>query len=60
MGLESPEPAEVKVMAGGAAAAAHYSAEGFVRVFFGVAGSFSIALIAVVLLKEKPLQTAHV
>ena len=46
--------------AGGAAAAAHYSAEGFVRVFFGVAGSFAVALIAVVLLKEKPLLTAHV
>jgi EmrB/QacA subfamily drug resistance transporter len=42
------------------AAAGQYSAEGFARAFSVAAGSFAIALIAVVLLEEKPLQTAHV
>jgi EmrB/QacA subfamily drug resistance transporter len=42
-----------------AAAASQYSAEGFSRAFFVAAGSFAIALIAVVRLEEKPLQTAH-
>jgi EmrB/QacA subfamily drug resistance transporter len=44
---------------GGAEAAGPYSAEGFMRVFFAAAGSFTVALIAVVLLEEKPLQTTH-
>jgi formate/nitrite transporter FocA (FNT family) len=46
-------------VAGGGGAAAHYSVEGFQRVFFAAAACFAIALIAVVLLKEKPLQTSH-
>ena len=37
-----------------------YSVEGFRRVFMAVAASFAIALIAVVMLEEKPLQTTHV
>jgi EmrB/QacA subfamily drug resistance transporter len=41
------------------AAPAQYSAEGFTRVFVAVAASFAVALFAVVLLKEKPLQTTH-
>ena len=36
-----------------------YNAEGFVRVFFMAAASLSIALISLVLLQEKPLQTTH-
>ena len=44
----------------GDAAADQYSAEGFARVFFVAAGSFAVALIATVLIEEKPLQTAHV
>jgi EmrB/QacA subfamily drug resistance transporter len=46
--------------AGAAEATAHYSAAGFARVFFAAAASFAVALIAVILLKEKPLQTGHV
>jgi MFS family permease len=37
-----------------------YSVEGFQRVFMAVAASFATALIAVVMLEEKPLQTKHV
>jgi MFS family permease len=37
-----------------------YSVEGFQRVFMAVAASFAIALIAVIMLEEKPLQTKHV
>jgi len=44
---------------GGGEAAAHYSAEGFARVFLGVAASFAVALLAVFLLEEKPLQTSN-
>jgi EmrB/QacA subfamily drug resistance transporter len=47
------------VGAAGTGAVAHYSVEGFVRVFFAAAGSFAIALIAVILMEEKPLQTAQ-
>ncbi|MCX7311529.1 MAG: MFS transporter [Alphaproteobacteria bacterium] len=36
-----------------------YSVEGFARVFYAVAASFSVALTAVLLLKEKPLETTH-
>jgi EmrB/QacA subfamily drug resistance transporter len=36
-----------------------YSVEGFVGVFFAVAASFAAALIAVVLMDEKPLETEH-
>jgi EmrB/QacA subfamily drug resistance transporter len=43
----------------GAGTVSQSSAEGFVRVFYAVAASFALALIAVVLLEEKPLQTAH-
>jgi hypothetical protein len=39
--------------------AAQYSAEGFTRVFYAVAASFTIALLAVLLIEEKPLQTSH-
>ena len=44
---------------GAAGAAAHYSVDGFVRAFIAAAASFAIALAAVILMKEKPLQTAH-
>ena len=37
-----------------------YSVDGFVRVFLAVAASFAVALIAVILLDEKPLQTGPV
>lgn len=50
------------VLAGAGAAGtapAQYSAEGFTRIFVAVAASFAVALFAVVLLKEKPLQTTH-
>jgi hypothetical protein len=46
--------------AGDVGTANQYSADGFARAFMVGAGSFAIALIAVVLLEEKPLQTAHV
>jgi EmrB/QacA subfamily drug resistance transporter len=45
--------------ADGGAAAAQYYAGGFMRVFYAVAASFAIALLAVILLEEKPLQTSH-
>jgi EmrB/QacA subfamily drug resistance transporter len=43
----------------GAGAVAHYSGDGFVRVFVAVACSFAVALAAVLLMKEKPLLTSH-
>lgn len=46
-------------IAGEPAAASQYSVDGFTRVFYAVAGSFAIALIALALLEEKPLQTGH-
>jgi MFS family permease len=45
--------------ADGGAAAAQYSAAGFMRVFYAVAASFAVALLAVLLIEEKPLQTSH-
>jgi EmrB/QacA subfamily drug resistance transporter len=45
---------------GGAAAVTEYAAEGFVRIFYAAAASFALALIAVVLVEAKPLQTTHV
>jgi MFS family permease len=48
------------VLAGGSETAGNqYSVEGFVRVFIGVAASFAVALAAIVLLEEKPLETEH-
>ena len=45
---------------GGAVIATGYSADGFVRIFYTAAASFALALIAVVLVEAKPLQTSHV
>ncbi len=42
-----------------AGAPSQYTVDGFMRVFIAVAASFAVALVAVVLLEEKPLQTAH-
>jgi MFS family permease len=36
-----------------------YSVEGFVRAFLAVAASFTVALLALAMLREKPLQTSH-
>jgi MFS family permease len=36
-----------------------YTVDGFIRVFVAVAASFAISLLAIVLMEEKPLQTAH-
>jgi MFS family permease len=48
------------VLAGSSAGAANqYSVEGFVHVFLAVAASFAAALVAVILLDEKPLETKH-
>ena len=44
----------------GAATAIGYSAEGFVRIFYAAAASFALALVAIVLVEAKPLQTSHV
>jgi hypothetical protein len=41
------------------ATANQYSVEGFVRIFIGVAASFAVALAAIVLIEEKPLETGH-
>jgi hypothetical protein len=41
------------------AASAQYSVEGFERAFMAAAASVAIALAAIVLLEEKPLQTKH-
>jgi EmrB/QacA subfamily drug resistance transporter len=38
---------------------ASYSVEGFVRIFYAAAASFGLALLAVVLIETKPLQTTH-
>jgi EmrB/QacA subfamily drug resistance transporter len=38
---------------------AAYSAEGFVRIFYAAAASFAVALLAVILVEAKPLQTSH-
>jgi hypothetical protein len=40
-------------------AGSHYSVDGFVRVFLAVAASFAVALVAMILLDEKPLETKH-
>jgi hypothetical protein len=39
----------------GGKAASQYSVDGFVRVFLAVAASFAVSLVAIVLLREKPL-----
>lgn len=44
---------------GAPAAASQYSVDGFARIFLAAAASFAIALIALALLEEKPLQTGH-
>jgi hypothetical protein len=44
----------------GAAASIGYSAEGFVRIFYAAAASFAVALLTVILIEAKPLQTTHV
>jgi EmrB/QacA subfamily drug resistance transporter len=44
----------------GAAVAVDYSAEGFVRIFYAAAVSFAVALLTVILIEAKPLQTTHV
>ena len=52
----------VLVLAGtaeGLAATAQYSAEGFSRAFFAAAASFAVSWTAIILMKEKPLQTKH-
>ena len=36
-----------------------YNAEGFARAFYVAAASFAAALICLVMLEEKPLQTSH-
>jgi EmrB/QacA subfamily drug resistance transporter len=41
------------------AAAAAYSAEGFGRIFYAAAASFALALVAIVMVEAKPLQTSH-
>ena len=43
----------------GGQAISQYSVEGFVHVFLGVAASFVTALVAVLLMDEKPLETKH-
>jgi hypothetical protein len=47
------------VSQGGGTTAAQYSVEGFVHVFIAVAVSFSVSLVAILLLDEKPLETKH-
>jgi EmrB/QacA subfamily drug resistance transporter len=48
------------VLAGGSGIGAdQYSVVGFVHIFIGVAASFAVALVAIVLLEEKPLETGH-
>jgi hypothetical protein len=39
----------------GGVAKGHYSVDGFVRCFLAVAASFAVSLVAIVLLREKPL-----
>ncbi len=43
----------------GGVAALGYSPEGFVRIFYAAAASFALALVAIVLIEAKPLQTSH-
>jgi EmrB/QacA subfamily drug resistance transporter len=38
---------------------ANYSVEGFVRIFYAAAASFGLALLAIILVETKPLQTTH-
>jgi EmrB/QacA subfamily drug resistance transporter len=38
---------------------ASYSVEGFVRIFYAAAASFGLALLAIILVETKPLQTTH-
>jgi EmrB/QacA subfamily drug resistance transporter len=47
------------IVPGSGGALGEYRAEGFGRVFYAAAASFAVALIALVLLEEKPLQTTH-
>jgi MFS family permease len=48
------------VLAGGSGIGAdQYSVVGFVHIFIGVTASFAVALVAIVLLEEKPLETGH-
>ncbi len=44
----------------GVLTAAAYSAEGFGRIFYAAGASFALALIAIVLVEAKPLQTSHI
>ena len=44
----------------GGKAVGQYSVDGFVRVFLAVAASFAVSLVAIVLLREKPLLETHV
>ena len=41
------------------AGAAAYSTEGFARIFYAAAASFALALFAVILVEEEPLQATH-
>jgi MFS family permease len=43
----------------GGRAIGQYSVEGFVHVFLAVTASFAVSLTAVILLDEKPLESAH-
>jgi EmrB/QacA subfamily drug resistance transporter len=43
----------------GGKAASQYSVDGFVRVFLAVAASFAVSLVAIILLREKPLLTSR-
>ena len=43
----------------GGSAGLGYSAEGFVRIFYTAAASFAVALVAVIMVEAKPLQTTH-
>ena len=44
---------------GGGKAAGQYSVDGFVRIFLAVAASFAVSLVAIILLREKPLLTSR-
>jgi EmrB/QacA subfamily drug resistance transporter len=43
----------------GTAVATSYSVDGFARIFYTAAASFAVALIAIVMVEAKPLQTSH-
>jgi hypothetical protein len=47
------------IVPGGGNPLGEYRAEGFSRVFYAAAASFAVALVALMLLEEKPLQTTH-